>query len=231
MGEAACPRKGKGDRMSGGMSASGTERVVALLKQTRLQMWEGANKFCVIELFAPWAKDMCTKECAYAAIPCALKRNHKGVIECVQISEENPLTRMSHYVAGFQIPSAPMTAVAARHPVRISELFQRTRSEIKSCPASLMLASRGHRPPGATPWRPCAKLCDQVMFRNCGESELHGAMTAVAWIYQLSEGCPRERHGRVWQRFCTSMASYGRGENAPDYGLEIGAVGMAAVAA
>ena len=47
-------------------------------------------------------------------------------------------------------------------------------------------------------------------------------------------------HGRwtsEWQSAATvvagttSMASYGRGENAPNYGLEIGAVGMAAVAA
>ena len=51
--------------------------LFALLKKTRLQMWEGANKFCVIELFAPWAKDMCTKECAYAAIPCALNKSTK----------------------------------------------------------------------------------------------------------------------------------------------------------
>ena len=51
--------------------------LFALLKKTRLLMWEGANKFCVIELFAPWAKDMCTKESAYAAIPCALQRNDK----------------------------------------------------------------------------------------------------------------------------------------------------------
>ena len=31
----------------------------------------------------------------------------------MQISEANQLTRMSHYVAGFHIPSVPMTAVAA----------------------------------------------------------------------------------------------------------------------
>ena len=85
-------------------------------------MWEGANKFCAIETFAPWAKDMCTKETAVAAIPCTLKRNpHTGVVECGHISEENPLTRMSHYVAGFHIPSAPMTAVAAGEPHLIDE--------------------------------------------------------------------------------------------------------------
>jgi len=88
--------------------------LFALLKECRPQAWEGANKFCFIEQFAPWAKSMCTKECAYAAIPCALNKKHQRChIECVQISEETPLSKMSHYVAGIHIPSAPMTAVAA----------------------------------------------------------------------------------------------------------------------
>ena len=76
-------------------------------------MWEGGNKCCVIEHFAPWAKDMCPNECGYAAIPCALQRNPSDVVECVQISEGTPLSEMSHYVAGVDIPSAPTTAVAA----------------------------------------------------------------------------------------------------------------------
>ena len=68
---------------------------------------------CFIEQFAPWAKDICTKECNYAAITCARTKNASGVIECVQISYETPLSKMTHYVAGIDIPSAPMTAVAA----------------------------------------------------------------------------------------------------------------------
>ena len=87
--------------------------LFALLKNCRPQAWEGSNRLCFIEQFAPWAKDICTKECSYAAIPCARARNTSGGIECVQISEENPLSRMTHYVAGIDIPSAPMTAVAA----------------------------------------------------------------------------------------------------------------------
>ena len=104
--------------------------LFALLKRCRPQAWEGSNKFCFIEHFAPWAKDMCTKECAYAAIPCVLERNASGVVECMQISEQSPLSKMSHYVAGIDIPrakrrlrirgstiSAPMTAIAAGHYV------------------------------------------------------------------------------------------------------------------
>ena len=87
--------------------------LFALLKQCRLRVWEGANKFCFIEHFAPWAKNMCPKECAYAAIPCAFRTNPSGVAKCVQISDETPLSKTSHYVAGIDIPSAPLTAVAA----------------------------------------------------------------------------------------------------------------------
>ena len=50
--------------------------LFALLKN-RPQMWEGASRFCVIDTFAPWAKDLCKNECAYAAIPCALQKNTK----------------------------------------------------------------------------------------------------------------------------------------------------------
>lgn len=64
--------------------------LFALLKQCRPRVCDGANKFCVIAHFAPWAKNMCSKECAYAAIPCAVRRNPSGVAECVQISEETP---------------------------------------------------------------------------------------------------------------------------------------------
>ena len=91
--------------------------LFSLLKKTRMQMWEGTNKFCLIDTFAPQFKDMCTKETAVAAIPCALTRNWQtGVVECVQISEVHQLTRMSHYVAGFHIPSAPVTA-GEPHPI------------------------------------------------------------------------------------------------------------------
>ena len=87
--------------------------LFALLKRTKVHVWEGDYKFNLIKHFAPWAEGHCTKECAYAAIPCGLKRSIDGLAECVQISEEAPLTRMAHWVAGIDIPSAPMTAVAA----------------------------------------------------------------------------------------------------------------------
>ena len=39
------------------------------------------------------------------ALPCALVGKPGGVIECAPISEETPLSKLSHYVAGVQIPA------------------------------------------------------------------------------------------------------------------------------
>ena len=83
-----------------------------LAKKCRPQVWEGAHKFCIIEHFAPWAVEICIKECAYAAIPCALRPTPSCVVRCVQIGDDMPLSKMSHYVAGIDIPSAPTAAVA-----------------------------------------------------------------------------------------------------------------------
>ena len=38
------------------------------------------------------------------AAPCALVPKAGGLIECSPITEETPLSRMSHYVAGIRIP-------------------------------------------------------------------------------------------------------------------------------
>ena len=86
--------------------------LFGLLNKCRPQGWEGAHRFCFIEHFAPWAVEICIKECAYAAIPCALRPTPSCVVQCVQIGDDMPLSKMSHYVAGIDIPSAPTAAVA-----------------------------------------------------------------------------------------------------------------------
>ena len=92
--------------------------LFGLLHRVRPQVWEGAHKFCVIEQFAPWALEYFEfGECAYAAIPCALRPTTSGVAECVQIGDDMPLSKMSHYVAGVDVPSAPTTAAAAEATV------------------------------------------------------------------------------------------------------------------
>ena len=45
--------------------------------------------------------------CVVTAIPCGLIGRPGGLIECVPISDEVPLSRTSHYVAGVPIPHQP----------------------------------------------------------------------------------------------------------------------------
>ena len=85
--------------------------LFGLLKQCRPHIWEGSNKFCLLEQHAPWALaingGMCTRQLAYAAIPCGFRPNSCGLASLVQISDAMPLSKMSHYVAGLSIPSEP----------------------------------------------------------------------------------------------------------------------------
>ena len=53
--------------------------------------------------FAPWAIAEDTRDCAVVAIPCALVGRAGGIVECVPISEDTPLSRTSHYVAGVPV--------------------------------------------------------------------------------------------------------------------------------
>ena len=82
--------------------------LFGLLKQCRPQMWEGNGRCCLLEQHAPWALKRCTRQCAYAAIACGFIPNPDGGhASLMQISDALPLTKMSHYVAGIDIPSAP----------------------------------------------------------------------------------------------------------------------------
>ena len=61
----------------------------------------------LLEIYAPWALEICIKPCVVTAIPCALIGRAGGAIECVPISEDVPLSRMSYYVTGVPIPPQP----------------------------------------------------------------------------------------------------------------------------
>lgn len=65
--------------------------LFGLLKQCRPQVWEGSHKCCLLEQHAPWVLEMCTRQCAYAAISCGLRPNPDrscGVASLVPISDE-----------------------------------------------------------------------------------------------------------------------------------------------
>ena len=53
--------------------------------------------------------------------PMRIETTHEGVVERVQISDEDQLTSMSHYVVGFHIPIAPTTAADVGEPRSTNE--------------------------------------------------------------------------------------------------------------
>ena len=78
--------------------------MFGLCKQCQPWAWEGGHHINLLSHYAPWALESCTRECLVDAVPCALVPKAGGLIECSPITEETPLSRMSHYVAGIRIP-------------------------------------------------------------------------------------------------------------------------------
>ena len=69
-------------------------------------VWEGSNFIDLLEAFAPWAKEDCTQKILVTAIPCSLIAKAGGFVERVPISDEHPLSKSSHFVAGIPIPES-----------------------------------------------------------------------------------------------------------------------------
>jgi len=83
--------------------------LFAMLFKCQPCVLEGAERIDLLETFAPWAKESCTTKASVMAIPCCLKATAGGSVECVPISDQYPLHKMCHFVAGVCIPG---TAVA-----------------------------------------------------------------------------------------------------------------------
>ena len=86
--------------------------LMGLMHKCQPCMWEGETRINLIETFAPWATDHCTKAIIVTAIACKLIAKPGGSVECRPISTTDPLDRTSHFVAGVPIPTA---AVAGTH--------------------------------------------------------------------------------------------------------------------
>ena len=97
--------------------------LFGLCKKCRPCCWEGSNYVELLSVYAPWALPMCPQPCAVAAIPCALVGKAGGMIECVPISEDSPLSRPSHYVAGVPIPAVAAAAPPAVPAATTIEAF------------------------------------------------------------------------------------------------------------
>jgi hypothetical protein len=85
--------------------------LMGLLKKCRPCAWEGSSFIDLLEVFAPWALEHCTAPCPVRTIPCALVAQADGSVELAPISEEHPLSRTCHFVAGHAVPES--AAVAA----------------------------------------------------------------------------------------------------------------------
>ena len=66
-----------------------------------------------LESFALWAIQECSAICAVHAIPCAIAVVQDNKLEMKAISEQYPLSKCVHFVAGIDIPKA---AVAEAGP-------------------------------------------------------------------------------------------------------------------
>ena len=93
--------------------------LMGLLKECRPCAWEGPSSIDLLAVFAPWATEHCFKECPVQAIACVLVGQPDGCVHCAPISEEHPLERCGHYIAGTKVP---VTAVAEQ-PNDIETLY------------------------------------------------------------------------------------------------------------
>ena len=80
--------------------------VMGLRMKCRPCAWEGSVFIDLLDLFAPWAKESCTRELSVAAIPCALMPKPGGSVECVPISDEHPVSQTRHFVGGLKVDAA-----------------------------------------------------------------------------------------------------------------------------
>ena len=81
--------------------------LFALRYKCRPCYWEGSTKHSFLDTYCRWALDtLCLHECPFAAIACGLQENSDGYTECVQISDDCPLTKLVHYVAAVDLGNA-----------------------------------------------------------------------------------------------------------------------------
>ena len=80
----------------------------ALMEKVTVFMWEGTNRFNLVELFAPWATAHCNKQVVAEGIFCRFSPGG-----CYAVSEANPLNLCGHYVVGIPVESSTVVAQLA----------------------------------------------------------------------------------------------------------------------
>ena len=79
--------------------------LMAFLKKCRPCVWEGSSFIDLLDVFAPWGKEQCTKPVVITAVPCAVIAQAGGSVELAPISVDHPLSSTKHFVAGMPCPA------------------------------------------------------------------------------------------------------------------------------
>ena len=77
--------------------------LFGLVKQRRPFIWEGSLRIDLIDAYAPWAKELCTRSCVVDAVCCCFEPRDNGHPLMVPVSETHPLGMCRHYVAGARM--------------------------------------------------------------------------------------------------------------------------------
>ena len=159
--------------------------LMGLLKKCQPCVWEGAFFVDLLEVFAPWAKEHCTAPLAVTAVPCALVAQAGGSAELAPISDQHPLSRTCHFVAGITIPECKTPPTACSFEALYASLGVAILASVLdgNCALDVMTMMLGMSPsePARNDLR--IELSDYLIAR-IGEPWLHDIMVACQELQQ-----------------------------------------------
>ena len=153
--------------------------LMGLLKRCRPCAWEGANFIDLLEVFAPWATETCTRQLNARAIPCALVAQSGGSVALAPISEEHPLSKTCHYVAGIVVPECKVTTDACSFEALYASLGVAVMASVVDgdCGLDVMTMMLGIAPSAEARADLRIEISDYLIAR-IGETWLHDLMVA-----------------------------------------------------
>ena len=153
--------------------------LMGLLKKCQPCVWEGSQFIDLLEVFAPWAKEHCTQKLPLTAIPCALLAKARGSVELVPISDEHPLSKTCHFVAGIEIPGPAVAGETCRFEAFYSSLGVATLPTVcdGDCGLDTMILMLGQPPAFEARKKLRIEISDYLLSR-IGEPWMHEIMVA-----------------------------------------------------
>ncbi len=159
--------------------------LMALLKKCQPCVWEGASFIDLLEVFAPWAKEHCTTPLPVRAVPCGLVAQAGGSVELAPISDEHPLSKTCHFVAGITIPECQAPPSSCSFEALYASLGVAILASVLDgdCALDVMTMMLGIPPSGSARNDLRIELSDYLMAR-IGEPWLHDIMVACQELRQ-----------------------------------------------